>query len=116
MAKDWIEYSKDVDARSAALFNAAQGTMQAFRQLVAESSKEGALDKKTRELIALATAIAIRCEGCISFHTRALIKYGATREEVLGTIAVAIEMGGGPAAVYGAETLEAFDQLSVQGG
>ena len=112
MSKDWIAFSKDVDARSTALFKGARETMQAFRQLVAEVSKEGALDKKTKELIALAIAIAIRCDGCISFHTRAIIKHGATREEVLEVIGVAIEMGGGASSVYGAEALEAFDQLS----
>jgi AhpD family alkylhydroperoxidase len=112
MSKDWIQVSKDVDARSAELFKGAPGVMQAFRGLVREADKDGALDKKTKELAALAIAIAIRCEGCLSFHVRAVIKYGATRDEVLEIIGVAVEMGGGPAAVYGAEALEAFDQLS----
>lgn len=112
MAKNWAEFSKDVDGRSAALFKGAQGTMQAFRNLVREAGKDSALDKKSKELIALGIAIAIRCEGCLSFHVRAVIKYGATRDEVLDVIGVAIEMGGGPSAVYGAEALEAFDQLS----
>lgn len=113
MGKDWREFSKDVDARSAALFKANRETMRAFRELVGEVSKDGALDHKTKELIALGIAIAVRCEGCISFHTRAVIKYGASREEVVETIGVAIEMGGGPSSVFGAEVLEAFDQLSA---
>ncbi len=112
MSKDWVQFSKDVDARSAALFKAAPDTMRAFRGLVREAGKDGTLDKKTKELVALAIAIAIRCEGCLSFHVRAVIKYGATRDEVLDVIGVAVEMGGGPSSVYGAEALEAFDQLS----
>ena len=113
MAKDWVEFSKDVDARSAALFKGNRETMRAFRQLVGEVSKDGALDQKTKELIALGIAIAVRCEGCISFHTRAVIKHGVSRDEVLETIGVAIEMGGGPSSVFGAEVLDAFDQLSA---
>ena len=112
MSKDWVQFSKDVDGRSAALFKAAPDTMRAFRGLVREAGKDGALDKKTKELIALAIAIAIRCEGCLSFHVRAVIKYGAARDEVLDVIGVAVEMGGGASSVYGALALEAFDQLS----
>ena len=69
-------------------------------------------DSKTKELIALAIGIAARCDGCLAFHAKAAAKYGATREEILETIAVAVYMGGGPSMIYGAEALEAFDQLS----
>jgi AhpD family alkylhydroperoxidase len=76
-----------------------------------EATKPGQLDAKTKELMALAIAIAMRCEGCIVYHVRAAAKHGATREQVAETIGVAVEMGGGPATVYGAEALAAFDQL-----
>ena len=68
---------------------------------------------KTKELIALAIGIAGRCDGCIGFHTKAAIQQGATRQEVLETIDVAVYMGGGPSYVYGAQALEAFDQLAT---
>lgn len=112
MVSDHKEFAKEVDARAAKLFKAAPDTMRAFRGLMETAGKDGALDAKTKELMALAVGIAVHCEGCINFHTRAAIKKGATREEVAETAAVAIEMGGGPAAVYGAQALEAFDQLS----
>ena len=51
-------------------------------------------------------------DGCIGFHTSAAIHHGATRDEVLETVGVAIYMGGGPSYVYGAQALEAFDQLT----
>ncbi|MCC0056682.1 MAG: carboxymuconolactone decarboxylase family protein [Rhodobiaceae bacterium] len=72
----------------------------------------GALDGKTKELIALAIGIAARCDGCLAFHAKAAIEAGASRAEILETIGVAIYMGGGPSMIYGAEALEAFDQLT----
>ena len=62
--------------------------------------------------MALAIAVAINCEGCITYHARAAAKKQATRDEAAEAIAVAVEMGGGPAAVYGAQALEAFDQFA----
>ena len=63
--------------------------------------------------MALAIAIAIRCEGCIAYHVHDAIAAGATREEIAETIGVAVMMGGGPAAVYGAEALEAAGQFGA---
>ena len=109
---DHKAYAKEVDGRAAALFKAAPDTMRAYRGLMEAVNKDGALDSKTKELMALAIAIATRCEGCINYHTREAIKKGANREEAVETISIAVEMGGGPATVYGALALEAFDQLS----
>lgn len=61
----------------------------------------------------MAIAIAMRCDGCIAFHVRDAIKAGATRDEVLETIGVAIVMGGGPSVVYGVEAQEALEQFSA---
>ena len=84
---------------------------KAFSALASAATTPGALPTKTKELIALAIGIAGRCDGCIGFHTAAAIRHGATRAEILETIDVAIYMGGGPSYVYGAQALEAFDQL-----
>jgi AhpD family alkylhydroperoxidase len=65
--------------------------MQAFSALAA--SRDGALDKRTKELIALAIGIAAHCDGCIGFHTEALVGVGATRQEVEEALGVAIYMG-----------------------
>ena len=56
----------------------------------------------------LAIAIAQRCEGCVVYHTKQSLRKGAVRDEILDTIAVAIEMGGGPATVFGADALAAL--------
>ena len=91
------------------LSKALPETMQAFRNLMKAASTEGALPTKTKDLMAMAIAIATRCEGCVLFHLDDARRHGATRQEILETIAVAIEMGGGPATVYGGKALAAYD-------
>ena len=74
---------------------------------------DGALDKKTKELIALAVGVAARCDGCIGFHTKALARLGASTEEVHEALGVAIYMGGGPVAMYAANAVAAFNEFSA---
>ena len=83
----------------------------AFGQLAKSAISAGALDSKTKELMALAIGITARCDGCLAFHTKAAKKFGASREEIIETIGVALYMGGGPSMIYGAEALDAFDSL-----
>ncbi|MFX0545961.1 carboxymuconolactone decarboxylase family protein [Roseovarius sp. S1116L3] len=85
--------------------------MKAFGELVGAATKDGALSRKVKELIAMGIAIAARCDGCIAAHVAALRKAGATREEVAEMVGVAIMMGGGPSTVYGVEAMRAFDEL-----
>jgi len=89
--------------------------MAGFMQLHEAGSTDGALSAKVKELIALAIGIVVRCDGCISFHIHDAIKAGATREEIVDTIGVAILMGGGPAVVYGSQALEALEQFESEG-
>jgi AhpD family alkylhydroperoxidase len=116
MKKDYVTYAEDIDSGVAQLFTGVPGPMRAYSQLLEEASKPGSLDAKTKELMAVAISVAIRCDGCIAYHIRAAHKKGATRDEVLETIGVAIEMGGGPSVVYGAEALEAYDQHAAPAG
>ena len=101
-----------LNAAIAKLRAGAPEPMRAFSALARESLKPGALDVKTKELIAVAIAIATRCDGCIGFHAKAAIKAGATREEILETLSMAIYMGAGPSMIYAAEALRAFDELA----
>ncbi len=64
--------------------------------------------RKNKELIALAIGVTQRCSGCIGFHTKALQKLGATRQELEEMLGIAVYMGGGPALMYAAETLDAW--------
>jgi AhpD family alkylhydroperoxidase len=107
------EVSDEVRKQGLSLYKAAPETMQAFQGLMKAVGKDGALPAKIKELMALAIAVNARCEGCIVFHVQNAIRHGVTREEVVETIAVSVEMGGGPATVYGGKALAAFDELKV---
>lgn len=63
-------------------------------------------------MIALAIGISTRCDGCIGFHTEALIKLGVTREEFEEVLGMAVYMGGGPSLMYASDALLAFEQFS----
>ncbi len=112
MHKDWKEANKSLSQAITKYRNASPAAAQGFSALAQAATVPGTLDTKTKELIALALGIAGRCDGCVGFHTKAAIQQGATRQEVLETIDVAIYMGGGPSYVYGAQALEAYDQLA----
>lgn len=90
------------------------GAREGFQALHKGTMQAGALDIKTKELIALATAIAVRCDGCIAYHMNAAVKAGITKAELQEMIGVAMLMGGGPAMVYGAQALEAFEQYTSE--
>lgn len=109
---DFEERAKQIDLNNRLLYKAAPDVMGAFMKTAEAATKDGVFDGKTKELMALAIAVAIRCEGCITYHARAAAGKGATREEAAEAIAVAVEMGGGPAAVYGGEALAAFDTFA----
>ena len=84
--------------------------MKAFSDLASAATKDGLLDKKTKELIALALGVAARCDGCLGFHTQALAKLGASKQEVVETLGMAVYMGGGPSLMYAADAMSAFEQ------
>jgi len=74
---------------------------------------QGALDTKTKKLIALGVSVAVRCDDCIAFHVKAAVDRGATREEILETLGMAIYMGAGPAAMYASHALSAYTQFAA---
>lgn len=90
------------------LRHAIPDVMKGFADLHGAAMKSGALDTKTKELIALAIGISSRCDGCIASHARGAAKHGATEAEVAETIGVAVLMAGGPATVYGPRAFAAF--------
>lgn len=111
MQKDYPAIQSHLQEMVGKLGEVAPGVMEGFGQLHEASSTDGALDTKTKELLALAIGIAVHCDGCISYHTHDALEAGATREEIVETIGVAVMMGGGPSVVYGCEALEATEQF-----
>ncbi|WJY19202.1 carboxymuconolactone decarboxylase family protein [Alteriqipengyuania flavescens] len=74
----------------------------------------GALDSNTKELLAVAISVAVRCDPCITFHVEGARKHGATRQKIAETMGLAVYMGTGPSAMYAAHALEAYDQYTDQ--
>jgi AhpD family alkylhydroperoxidase len=113
MSKDFAQIANDVMTGVGLLRQGAPDTIKAFAALSTAGTASNAIDTKTKELMALAIGIAVHCDGCVAYHTKMAHQHGATRQEVAETVALAIYMGGGPAAVYGGDALRAFDQFSV---
>lgn len=112
MAKDYISITQDTADYYAELGKEIPAALGPFFELSQKSVAPGVLDRKTKELIALAIGVTRRCDGCIGSHARALKEAGATRREVAEALAVVIAMNGGPGIVYSADALRAFDQFS----
>ena len=110
MAKEYKDITKNISSSLVKLRTYAPDVMKAFGDLATAATKDGVLDKKTKELIALALGVAAHCDGCIGFHTQALSKLGATKEEVFEALGMAVYMGGGPSLMYAAEAIAAFEQ------
>jgi AhpD family alkylhydroperoxidase len=103
--------AKDLSGSIARLRKGIPDTMKGFSMMAAAATADGKLDTKTKELIATAIGVAVRCDGCIAFHAKAAEQNGATREEILETLGMAVYMGGGPSMVYAAQALDAYDQF-----
>lgn len=112
MIANEAEYLQQVKSLSKSLAAELPDTFSGFAKLHAAAGKDGALSAKTKEVIALAIAVATHCEGCIVYHVNAALKAGATRAEILDGISVAILMGGGPAVMYACEAWRAVANLS----
>jgi len=111
MTTDYAAYYKHLEERLTEFGKAMPGPMTGFARLHKKAVEGGALSGKTKELMALAISVAVRCEGCITYHVHDAVQAGATRPELLETLGVALFMGGGPASVYTAHALDAIDQF-----
>ena len=112
MTKDYKGITKDISQYAGELSKAAPDAMTAFYAMSKAATADGALSKKTKELVALAIGVTQRCDGCIGFHVKTLISLGTTKEELAELMAMCVYMGGGPALMYAADTMRAFDQFS----
>jgi AhpD family alkylhydroperoxidase len=111
MTTDYVAYHQHLEQRLAQLGREIPGPMTGFARLHKKAVEAGALDAKTKELMALAIGIAVHCDGCIAYHTHDAVAAGASRAELLETIGVALMMGGGPASIYAAHAMDAIDQF-----
>ncbi len=108
MMLDWNLYAKELISMLGEVARVSPDVLRGYRTLSDAGKKTGRLDAKTRELIALGVAVTRQCDGCITTHTEAAIKAGATREELIEALGVAVAVNAGAALVYSARTLDAF--------
>jgi AhpD family alkylhydroperoxidase len=113
MEKNYIEITRNISANLKLLREDIPDTLQGFSALAKAACRDGVLDKKTKELIALALGVAGHCDACIGFHAEALVRLGATRAEVEEALGMAVYMGGGPSLMYAAEAIAAYEQFGA---
>ena len=107
------ELTQSVTQNLASLRSDMPDLMKGFGDMARAATRDGALDKKTKELIALALGVAAHCDACIGFHVQTLVKLGATKAEVEEALGMAVYMGGGPSLMYSANAMAAFDEFST---
>ena len=111
MTTDYSETYRHLEERLTQLGQELPGPMSGFARLHKKAVEDGALAAKVKEMMALAISIVVGCDGCIAYHVHDAVKAGATRQELLETIGVALLMGGGPGSIYAAHTLDAIEQF-----
>ena len=109
---NWAEHTKHLIGNLRTLRTGAPEVMKAFSAMAQAATAPKALDGKTKELIALGIAVAVRCDDCIGFHVKAAMEHGASRDEIDETLGMAIYMGAGPSVMYASHAADAFEQFS----
>ena len=109
----YVELTQNISQNLLDLRAGEPEVMKGFGLLSASAMKGGAIDAKTKELIALAIGVANRCDGCIGFHVKVLVKMGMTAEELHELMSVAVYMGGGPSLMYAANAIAAYKEFTA---
>lgn len=111
MSKSYKEITGHTSAWLAPLRKDMPDVSRGFGALSHAALADGALDKKTKELIAMALGVAARCDPCLGYHAQALVRLGCTRAELEEMLGVCVYMGGGPALMYAANALAAYEEF-----
>ena len=98
----------DLRAPTRALRQAIPETWAGFAQVHQSAMADGALPTKVKEMMALVVGVVKHCDGCVAYHARGAAAAGATEDEVVEALGVALLMEGGPASVWAPRALEAF--------
>lgn len=112
----YTDLTRGISAELGKLRSDMPDTLRGFSALAKGATQDGALDKKTKELIAIALSVAARCDPCIGFHVQTYVQLGGTRAELADALGMAVYMGGGPSLMYAAKTSAAFDEFSAAAG
>jgi AhpD family alkylhydroperoxidase len=109
MMLDWNEYQKQIAKNTAQIGVINHEILKGYRGLSEAGNFTNLLGGKVRELIALAVAVTRECDGCIVTHVDAAIKQGATKEEIVEALSVAVAVNAGAALIYSTRVIDAFN-------
>jgi AhpD family alkylhydroperoxidase len=109
---DWNDYRRQLTVRVGEIAKISPDTIKGYQTLSAAGQKANLLGPKIRELISLAVAVTLRCDGCITVHAEAAARHGASREEIAEALAVATTVNAGATLVYSARVLDAYEQVT----
>ena len=110
-----IEESRKLRTYADMYFKEKSPAYRAFQELASQAFRPGALETMVKELIAVAISICVKCEPCIDHHVREALRHGASEQQIVEAMEVAMEMGGGPATVQARVALACLE-LSRSGG
>ena len=110
---EWNNYRLQLTVRIGEIAKLSPDTIKGYQALSAAGQKTNLLGPKTRELISLAVAVTLRCDGCITVHAAAAARHGASREEIAEALGVATAVNAGAALVYSARVPDAYEQTTV---
>jgi len=113
---DWNTYRTQLIAGIRQFGAISPDTVRGYQALSGAARKNGRLDAKTVELIAVAVSVTTRCDGCIAVHTEAALKHGASREEIADALGVAVALNAGAAMVYSARAMDAVSATLASAG
>jgi AhpD family alkylhydroperoxidase len=109
MMLDWNEYQKQINTNNAQIGRANREILKGYRVLSEAGNTTDLLGAKMRELIALAVAVTRQCDGCIAVHTDAAIREGATREEIVEALGVAVSVNAGAALIFSSRVMDVYN-------
>jgi AhpD family alkylhydroperoxidase len=110
MMLEWNEYRRQLATGVKEVGQLSPATLKGYVELSSAGQRKDLLGAKTRELIALAVAVTVRCDGCIAVHTEAALRHGATREEIAEALGVAVAVNAGVALVYSTRVMDAVKE------
>jgi AhpD family alkylhydroperoxidase len=113
MMLDWNAYQSELSKTIPQFAKLSPDSLKGYQTLSAANSANSHLGEKTRQLVSLAVAVTTRCDGCITFHTDAALKAGASKEEIAEALGVAMAMNAGAALIYSLRVMDAVAAKST---
>src|SRR5688572_29576139 len=106
---DWAGHRTQLLGRIGEMGRPSPDTLSGYQALSGAGAKTDHLGGKTVELIALAVAVTVRCDGCNAVHSKAALQEGASKEEIAEALGVAPAVNAGAALVFSARVLDSIE-------